>query len=94
MTSQLVQLSALVGFLLPLVVSLVKQSGWSVKVQSVVSAVAVGIASLITVWADTGFTWDNWAASLITVFLVSKTSYEHFWKPTGVSPKLDKVSTS
>ncbi len=85
--TQLAQLSALVGFFLPILIAFLSHVGWSNAVRSGVAMAVIAVASVITVWADPnyGVTWHNWATSAIAMFLMAKTTYMAVWKPSGIA---------
>lgn len=91
--SQLIQLAALVGFLLPLAISVIQQTHWSDKARSIVAAVIIVIATTITAWANGDLDWDNWAAALITIYTLSQVAYYTFWKKTGIAQKIEKATS-
>lgn len=87
------QWNILVGFLFPLVMGLIKQSGWSHKTNAILSAVVAAVAAFVTTAAAGDLTAANWAESFILVFTVAVAAYNGLWKPTGAEPAI-KDATS
>lgn len=79
-----------VGFITPPVVSVLNEQKWSARTKSLVAfgfylilaAVAAYFAGMFTV-GDVGRLW-------LLIFLSASTSYRNLWKPTGISPAIEK----
>jgi hypothetical protein len=92
--TDLVQWSALIGFLLPLLVAIVQQSHWSSKVRTIIGVIAVLVTSFVTTAVEGKLTWDRWAESLVVVFVLAMTAYKSVWVPLGAAPFIEaKTST-
>jgi hypothetical protein len=89
LNSLLVEVSALVGLGLPLLVAIVQREKWPNWVRTVVGVTAVLIASVVTAAAQHKLNVNDWAASVLTIFLMTKTSYLAVWKPSGVAPYIE-----
>jgi hypothetical protein len=83
----------LVGaFVLPLVLALIMQAGWSQPVRAAVFALAsVGTAALMH-WQDWNDT-KSLAQSVVLVLISAGTLYKTFWKPTGIAPVIEAATT-
>jgi hypothetical protein len=88
--SHWIQVSALVGFLLPLVISVIQQMHWRNAFRVIVALVIIAIASTITAWAEGKLNLKDWSATLITIYLMTKTTYLAVWKPSGISPAIER----
>jgi hypothetical protein len=83
-----------VGFITPPIVSVLQEQKWSERTKALVAfgfylliaAVTAYFAGLWTV-PDVGRLW-------LLIFLSASTSYRNFWKPTGVSPAIEKATSS
>ena len=91
--SHLAQLSAAVGFLLPLLLAVIQQTHWSRGVQSIVAAVACVIAAVITAAVNGDLDPHSLVTSLTVIYTLSQVTYRNFWKPTGVAPKIEANTT-
>jgi uncharacterized membrane protein len=92
-SSQFVQLSALIGLLLPLLVSVVEQSHWPNWARSAVGVSSSMIAAVVAAIAEHKFNLHDWAASALTIFLMTKTTYLAVWKPSGLSGLIEKATS-
>lgn len=88
--SQLAQLSALIGFLLPILIAVVQKSHWSRAVKTVVGAIVCIIVATITaiVHGDVT-TWHEWATALIFIFGAALVTYRNVWVPLGAAPWIE-----
>lgn len=94
MNENLVQLSVAIGVFFPILAALVKQQGWSSKVNAVVSAVLAGVVGYVTVaLSDAGVSWETWGTSSVAIFIAAVAAYAGFYNPTGVDAAI-KNSTS
>lgn len=91
--TDLVQWSALIGFLLPLLVAVVQQSHWSKAVRTVIGIIAVLVTSFVTTAVEGKLTWDRWAESLVVVFVLAMTAYKSVWVPLGAAPLIEEKTS-
>ena len=89
----LIQLSALVGTLLPLLVAVVQRAHWPGWLRTAIGVVAIIVASVITAASQHKLNLNDWAASALTVFLLTKTTYLAVWKPSGVAPWIEAATS-
>jgi general stress protein CsbA len=92
MTSNLAQLSVLVGALLPFLISVLTQVKWSANVKAVIAFAIAIVASALTTWVSGNFDLHNWATSLIAVYLAAQVLYRNLWKPTGATGLVSKLT--
>src|SRR4051812_37277217 len=92
MSSSLAQWSALVGFLLPLLVAFVQRQHWSNNVRTIVGVAACAIAAILTTWIEGNLNLHNFGQSVIVIFMMTKTSYLAVWKPTGTTQTIEQSS--
>lgn len=83
----------LVGFFLPPALSIVIQTGWSDKLKAAVAFVACVIAGAGTAYFQGDLTGKRWVSAALIVLTVGLATYRNFWKPTGVSPTIEKATT-
>lgn len=78
-----------VGFFSPPVVSVIQQSRWSARIQSLVAFGFYLVVAAVTAYFAGLFTPGDIARLALLVFLMAATSYKALWKPTGVSPAIE-----
>lgn len=88
--SNLAQWSALVGFVLPILVSVVVQSKWSRAVRTVIGVAASLAASVVTALVESNLSGQTWATSSIWVLTTAMVSYRNIWVPIGAAPWVEK----
>lgn len=93
MSSNLAQISGLVGFLLPLVVAVIQRQTWSNTFRTIVGVAACAVAAVITAWAESKLNLHNFATSALVIFTLTKTSYLAVWKPSGVAPVIEEKTS-
>lgn len=91
--SDLAMWSGLVGFVLPPLMSVIIQSGWSTRVQSVVAFVVSLVAGAGTAWLSGNFVDRDVISCGLIIFTVGVATYYGFWKPTGISPSIERATT-
>jgi hypothetical protein len=82
----------IVGFLLPPVIALLKQSHWPAAVQSAFAFLACLAVAVGTTYWQTGLNWSNWTTSALTILVAAVATYEGFWKPTGIAGKASALT--
>lgn len=91
--TNLAQWSALIGFLLPILIAVVQRPSFPKWVRTVVGIVFSIGAAILTAMIENKLTWNTWATSLIFVALAAYTSYGHIWVPIGAAPYVEKKTT-
>ncbi len=91
--SNLVMWSGVVGFLLPLGISLILQQGWSDGAKSVVAFVCCLVAAAGTAYFSGNFDGTEVLTALLIVFTLAQVTYRGIWRPTGVSPALEAATS-
>lgn len=94
LTSSYLQISALIGILLPGVVAFVQQQHWSASTRTVIGVAASLVAAVVQAVAQHKLNWHDWAASAIVIFTLTKTTYLAVWKPTGIAPRIEKATST
>jgi hypothetical protein len=85
--------SAVVGVLLPIIVSVVKKEAWSTQLKRVITIVLAVAAAIVTTGVSQGWTeltFANLMAASTVIFVAANTTYQGFWSDTTV----DKALTS
>lgn len=84
---------AALGWIIPMIISLVKQSGWSKQAKGLVAAL-VSVASAMIAAAIAGH-WnpEDVTRSVLIVLTLSQVSYVTFWKSSGIDDSIER-STS
>lgn len=82
-----------VGFFSPPVISIIQQSRWSQRRQSLVAFGFYLLVAAITAYVAGLFNTPDILRLALLIFLAAGTSYKTLWKPTGVSPAIE-VATS
>lgn len=90
--------SAVVGTLLPLVISLVKSANATTQVKRAVAVIVSIVASVVTTgavegwnFADGGSFWQLLIWSFTPIYALSQTTYQGFWKDTAIETSLENV---
>jgi hypothetical protein len=87
--TNLAQWSALVGFLLPLVVAVIQRPTFSRRLRTVIGIAASAGTAVLTALIEGKLTWNNWATSFIFVAVTAWASYGHVWVPAGAAPYIE-----
>lgn len=87
----LVQAGA-VSLLMPLLVSVVVQSGWSRRAKEIVAIVSSLAAAGLTVLA-TGSDPVDFLVIGPLIAIATQEMYRRFWKPSGIAPWIEEATT-
>jgi hypothetical protein len=88
--SNLVQWSAIVAFVIPLVLAFLVQSKWSARVKAIVFFAVSVVAAGGTAYFQGDLTGKRWLDSAIVILVAAAAFYHGFWKPAGVAPALEE----
>lgn len=73
-------IALVIGIVMPLLVTVVKQAGLNKWLNLLICVVACGIAGFVTVWARGELQWGNALAAIATVFVAAQAVYGAFWR--------------
>ena len=82
-----VAISGIVGALLPLIISFLKQTSWSTQVKRVFSFVLSIISAIVVTGASEGWaelSLNNLVTSFAVIFALAQTTYTGLWQDTSV----------
>jgi hypothetical protein len=85
----------LIGSLMPLLIALINQAHWSVKLRALVAiAVCVAAALITELFRDgTAFQLAHWRTTAIYVAGAALASYQLWWRPSTWAPSLESATT-
>lgn len=82
-----------VGFFSPPVISTIQQSRWSRRTQSLVAFGFYLVVAAVTAYVLGLFAIGDIFRLALLIFLAAGTSYKTLWKPTGISPAIEAVTS-
>lgn len=91
--SNLEMWALIVGFLLPPALSLVMQTGWGQQLQAIVAFAACAVAGAGTAYFQGDFTGRRFVEAGLVILVTTIATYKGFWKPTSISPAIEKATT-
>ena len=91
--SNVVLWTGLVGFLLPPVLAVVLQQGWSSQVKSGVAFLACVVAGFGLAYWQGNLDWADVATAALIVLTVAQSTYHGFWRPSGISGAVEGRTT-
>lgn len=91
--NQLVQISALVGAALPLLVAVLNRVQWQARTKAVVAFAASAVAAVLAAVVSGDLTLANYGTALPVVFAAAHVTYAGLWKPTQIAPKIEVATT-
>jgi hypothetical protein len=88
--SNLVQWSAIVAFIIPLVLSVLNQSKWSPRVKAGLFFAVSLVAAAGTAYFEGDLDGKPWLDSALVIVPAGAAFYHGFWKPTTIAPKIEQ----
>lgn len=88
----------IVGTLLPILIAVFIQPGWSARLQSFVALVLCGVAATLLHIHETGcntlecLRGEGWLQTFLLVLITTIATYKGVWKPTGIAPMVERVT--
>lgn len=86
--------SLLVGSGLPPLIAILQQPRWSTPVKAVVTLlVCLLVGTVNVVLNDVALDFGNWRAiltSILILLVAAYSTYQSFWKPTGIAPAIER----
>lgn len=90
--TQLTQVAALVGSVLPLAVAFIQRQHWSNTVRTIVGVAACAGAAVIVSYTKGQLNLHDLATTGFIIFTLTKTTYLAVWKPTGTTGKIEAAT--
>lgn len=91
--SNLAQWSALVGFLIPILVAVIQQPVFTRPVRTVIGVIMAVLAAVVTAAVQNQLTWNTWATSVIWVATFAFTTYRNVWVPLGAIDWIEALTS-
>lgn len=85
--------AAKLGVIMPLIVSTLAQPRFSARARTLLSFVSCLAAGACVCLATGVFSGLNWAAATLICLFVSWSLYEHFYKPVGLAPWVEEITS-
>ena len=91
----LVMWNLLVGFFIPPVLAVIQQPGWSGAVRAMVTFIACCLTAIVVIALDdtVSLEFDTWIISALTILVTAISTYQSLWKPTGITPAIEGVTS-
>lgn len=87
-----IQIPAIVGTVLSLVISVVVRSYWPGWVKGVVVIGSSLVAGFASAWITGRLTGANWIGDAFVIGAFAVASYKGFWQPTGIGPAIERAT--
>lgn len=84
---------AVLGWLIPLVISFVKQAGWSKTVKGLIAAVVSVVSAIIAAAIAGHWNPEDVTRSILIVLTLSQVSYVTFWKSSGIDDRIEEATS-
>jgi VIT1/CCC1 family predicted Fe2+/Mn2+ transporter len=84
--------AAIIGFFLPLVMSVIIQTGWSKRLQASLLFVVVLLVSLGTLYFTGQLEGKTLITNVLYTFVTAIAAYHGLWKPTQIAPAIESVT--
>lgn len=82
-----------VGFFLPLLLSLILQRHWSTPTKAYVSFGVILVVSAITAYFEGKFASGNLLGVFFSVLAATTVSFQGLWRPTNIAQNLEAATT-
>jgi hypothetical protein len=82
------------GFFSPPVISTIQQRTWTPRTKALVTFGFCIVTAVIGTYFAGLFTFLDIGRSALLIFLAAAASYQALWKPTGVSPAIEKATSA
>jgi uncharacterized membrane protein YgdD (TMEM256/DUF423 family) len=84
--------AAVIAFFLPLLMSVIIQTGWDKRIQAILLFVAVLIVSVGTLFFTGQLEGRSLISSILLTFVTAIAAYHGLWKPTQVAPAIESAT--
>ena len=85
-------LSAVLGFIMPAIVSMVINSSWSSQAKGVASMLVSVLLGAIVTWIAGHWDGEDLTRSILIVFFIGTVMHRLFWKTSGIGPSIEQAT--
>jgi small basic protein len=85
--------SLLVGFAAPLVISIAQRPSWTQGARVAIMVVSCVVIGGGTAYFNDQFNGKDVVSSVLIVLVTAISTYKGLWKPSGIAPKIEVVTT-
>lgn len=82
-----------VGFFSPPIISIIQQARWTPRTRSLVAFAFYLVVAAGTVFLSGALTGGDYIKVALVIFVLASVSYQHIWRPTGISPAIESVTS-
>jgi hypothetical protein len=86
------QWALVVGFFLPLILSVVQKSYWPSPLKAMVCLCGCAVAACGTLYFQHRLTLENLPASLLSILAATVVFYKLYWHPSGIADSIEKAT--
>lgn len=83
----------IVGAVLPALIATIQQPGWSPRLRSIVTVAVCVVVGGGTSWLTGDLHIEAIVTSILTVLVAALSTYKGFWKPTGIAPTVEALTS-
>lgn len=84
--------AVILGFGLPPIISALNRTKWSSAVRGIVAFVVCVVAALAVLWYEDLLNTVDIRNTIGLIFGLAITTYNLFWKPTGIAPAIEEAT--
>jgi|GEM_PF-1518238 len=92
-STNVAQWSFLVGVFLPMAIAFVTQAHWSAMAKGIATFVVSLIAAIGTAYFAGQLNRGDIVSSLLIILVMATLTYQTFYRPSGVAPKIEAATT-
>ena len=81
----------ILGMIAPPILSIINRVRWQAHEKALISAAFAIALGIFAAWYDDALTREGLASSCIAVYTWLQVTYHGFFKPTGLSPAIEKA---
>lgn len=86
-------LAGVVAFLLPPILAVLMQAGWSSQVKAVVAFVVCAAVAFVIVWVNGLADPADYVRTALVVLTVAQATYQGFWRSSGIAPAIERATS-
>lgn len=87
------QLSAVIGFFLPLAIAVIQNLHWKTSFKTIMAFLVYIAVSVVKLSVEQRLEWGNFWMTFLLIMSTSVIAFQGGWKPSGIALAIEKATT-
>lgn len=87
------QLSAVIGFFLPLLIAVIQNLHWKTQFKTIIAFLVYVAVAVVKLSVEQRLDWSHFQTTFLLIMFTSVAAFQGGWKPSGIAQAIEKATT-